>query len=117
MAAPNINDHLSFRPVDDIIRGWDAQPATPPNSPLALDAIATARASIKPPVVPDMQPLIARAWGVCPQGARRTVLRAASIDPARWDAPIHSFTDSERIAIRAAASAAVRVFERVRNAI
>ena len=117
MGVSLIDSHMSFTPAAEILREREKFTPTPPGSPLALDALAAAKAAIKPVVRPNMQPLIAQAWGVSPRGARRQVLIAAGLDPARWESPIHSFTDSERIAIKAAAAAAVRVFERVLNAV
>ncbi|MQQ99252.1 hypothetical protein GEV47_00950 [Glaciimonas sp. GS1] len=60
---------------------------------------------------------MAQSWGTTPTNARRSVLRAAGVDVERYDQPIHSFNDAERAAIKAAALAAVRVFERVLNAV
>ena len=39
-----------------------------------------------------------------PRGARRSVLIAAGMDADRWESPIHSFTEEERIELRAATS-------------
>jgi hypothetical protein len=119
MAVSQITDHLSFRPATEIIREWEQMPASLPGCPAALSALAEAKASIRPPVVPDVRKrlLTAQAWGVSPRGARRNVLRAAGLNPQRWENPIHSFTDAERIALRAAASSAIRMYERMLNAI
>jgi hypothetical protein len=117
VAASKIKFHPSYQPADELLRTWEEQVATPPNSPIALNAIATAKASLKRKVGRDRQQLVAQAWGVSSSGARRNVLRAAGLNPQRWDEPIHSFSDSERIALRAAALAAVRAFERILNAI
>jgi len=39
------------------------------------------------------------------------------MDAERWESPIHSFTEEERIEMRAATAAAIRVYERLLNAI
>jgi hypothetical protein len=117
VANSKVKFHPSYLAAEVLFRSWEEQAVTPPNDPIALHAIATAKASLKRSITRDRQRLIAQAWGVSPGGARRNVLRAAGLNPERWDEPIHSFTDAERIALRAAALAAVRVFERILNAI
>ena len=118
MGAAMIDNHLSFRPASEILNAWAAENnPTPPDSVVALSALAAAKAAIKRRPTANTSRLTAQAWGVTPMGVRRNVLRAAGLDGERWDCPIHSFTESERIAMRAAAAQAVRLYEQVLNAI
>ncbi|PRC90995.1 hypothetical protein [Solimicrobium silvestre] len=117
MSVSLINDHLSFRPATDIFKVWDQGRPTPPNSPLALRALAEAKAAIQHRQVENKSPLTAQLWGVTPAGVRRNILRAAGLEDHRWDCPVHSFSDAERIAMKAAAEHGVRLYERASHAI
>src|SRR5437660_12515726 len=118
MGASMIDNHLSFRPASEILRAWATENnPTPPDSDVAISALAAAKAAIKRRPAADTSRLTAQAWGVTKMALRRYVLSAAGLDVNRWDCPIHSFTDAERIAMRAAAAQAGRSYERVRNAI
>lgn len=109
-----IDWHPSFVPASEILRERDAQQVTPLE--VGRDAIKAAKGLIKKRKS-STAAHIASAWGATSQGARRTVLRAAGLNPDYWERPIDSFSDSERAEIRAAALAAVRTFERVLNAV
>jgi hypothetical protein len=112
-----IKDHASFRPAADYLRAYEAIAPTPPGDPVATAALAQAKAALQRHPRQDTAPLVAQAWGVTPRAVRRNVLNLAGLDPNRWESPIHSFTDSERIAMRAAANRAVRAYESVLNAV
>jgi hypothetical protein len=111
--------HASYRPAAEILRERDRRSPTPPGNPLALAELAKSKAALSCArrARPNTAPLVARAWGVTEGAVRRNVLKLAGLDPARWESPVHSFTDSERIAIQAAALRAVRAYEQVLNAI
>lgn len=125
MPASLIDNHLSFLPAAAILAKRDKQVPTPPGAPAALAAIAAAKASLAKRARErenerrkgSEERFIAQAWGLSPRGARRSVLIAAGMDAERWESPIHSFTDEERIELRAATAAAIRVYERLLNAI
>lgn len=117
MPVSLIDHHMSFLPASEILAERDKVTPTPPGAPHALAAIAEAKASLRALKPVNMAPFMARAWGLSPRGARRSVLIAAGLDPDRWESPIHSFTDAERIELRAATGAAIRVYERLLNAI
>jgi len=117
MRTAKVKDHASFHPAADFLRARDEETPTPPNDPVALAALAKAKAQLRIRERQDMTPIVAKAWGVTPRAVRRNVLNLAGLDPNRWESPIHSFTDSERIAIRAAANRAVRAYESVLNAV
>jgi len=84
---------------------------------MALAELAKAKAALSMRQRENTAYLVAQAWGVTAHAVRRNVLNLAGLDPNRWESPIHSFTDAERIAIRAAAQRAVRAYEGVLNAI
>jgi hypothetical protein len=108
-----------------ILAARDRDVPTPPGAPEALAAIAAAKASLAERASlrtieqrrASEARFIAQAWGLSPRAARRSVLIAAGLDADRWESPIHSFTEEERIELRAATSAAIRVYERLLNAI
>jgi hypothetical protein len=117
MRTAKIKDHASFHPAADFLRAREAEVPTPPGAPIALEALAEAKAKLRIRAQQDMAPIVAQAWGITPRAVRRNVLNLAGLDPDRWESPVHSFTDSERIAMRAAANRAVRAYESVLNAI
>lgn len=118
MDAAMIDNHLSFRPASDILRSWEQIVPTPPNSTLAIDTLAAAKATIKNRRSrPSSAQLKAQVWSATPAATRRHVLRKAGLDPKRWEEPIHSFNDAERIQLRCATEAAVRVFDRLLHAL
>lgn len=125
MPAALIDNHLSFMPAAAILAARDKDVPTPPGAPKALAAIAAAKASLAKRATEQANEqrrasearFIAQAWGLSPRGARRSVLMAAGMDADRWESPIHSFTDEERLELRAATAAAIRVYERLLNAI
>ena len=125
MPAALIDNHLSFMPAAAILAARDKDVPTPPGAPEALAAIAAAKASLAQRASARANEqrrasearFIAQAWGLSPRGARRSVLMAAGMDADRWESPIHSFTDEERLELRAATAAAIRVYERLLNAI
>lgn len=125
MPASLIDNHLSFLPASAILAARDKDVPTPPGAPEALAAIAAAKASLAKRATKQANEqrrasetrFIAQAWGLSPRGARRSVLMAAGMDADRWESPIHSFTDEERLELRAATAAAIRVYERLLNAI
>jgi len=117
MRTAKVKDHASFHPAAEFLRAREAETPTPPNDPAALAALAEVKANLKSRKGRDMTPIVAQAWGMQPRPVRRNVLNLAGLDPDRWESPIHSFTDSERIAIRAAANRAVRAYESVLNAV
>jgi len=117
MRTSKIKDHASFHPASDFLRARETDTPTPPRDPVALAALAEVKATLRTRERQDMTPIVAQAWGVTPRAVRRNVLNLAGLDPDRWESPIHSFTDSERIAIRAAATRAVRAYESVLNAV
>ena len=125
MPASLIDNHLSFLPAAAILAARDKDVPTPPGAPEALAAIAAAKASLAKRASEQANEqrrasearFIAQAWGLSPRGARRSVLMAAGMDADRWESPIHSFTDEERLELRAATAAAIRVYERLLNAI
>lgn len=125
MPATLIDNHLSFMPAAAILAARDKDVPTPPGAPEALAAIAAAKASLaqRASALTNEQRrasearFIAQAWGLSPRGARRSVLMAAGMDADRWESPIHSFTNEERLELRAATAAAIRVYERLLNAI
>ena len=118
MAASMIDNHLSFTPATQIIAGWDAAAATVTPADIAQEKLLAARRLIKPrDDAPRLQRLTAQSWGVTPEHARRYVLYVAGLSMARWESPIHSFTTSERAAIKAAVVASVGMFERVLHAV
>ncbi|MCU6435171.1 hypothetical protein LPB67_15445 [Undibacterium sp. Jales W-56] len=110
VARPVINLwHESFAPACAPV----TLDCTPPSKAHVL--LAEIKKTIK--AEPQQRGMKASAWAVTPRGARRTVLSAAGLNPDEWERPIDSFSDSERAALSAAARAAVRVYERVCNAI
>lgn len=113
-----IDNHLSFRPAAEVIRSREIEAATMTSADRAHAELEKVRKLIKvrAPKAGDVLPA-ARTWGATKQGARRTVLRAAGLDATRWDCPLHSFSESEQIAIKAAAAEALRVFGQVFDAI
>ena len=125
MPASLIDNHLSFLPAAAILAARDKDVPTPPGAPEALAAIAAAKASLAKRASEQANEqrrasearFIAQAWGLSPRGARRSVLMAAGMDADRWESPIHSFTEEERIELRVATAAAIRVYERLLNAI
>ena len=125
MPAALIDNHLSFMPAAAILAARDKDVPTPPGAPEALAAIAAAKASLAKRATEQANEqrrasearFVAQAWGLSPRGARRSVLMAAGMDTDRWESPIHSFTDEERLELRAATAAAIRVYERLLNAI
>lgn len=125
MPASLIDNHLSFLPAAAILAARDKDVPTPPGAPEALAAIAAAKASLAKRASEQANEqrrasearFIAQAWGLSPRGARRSVLMASGMDADRWESPIHSFTDEERLELRAATAAAIRVYERLLNAI
>jgi len=125
MPASLIDNHLSFLPASAILAARDKDVPTPPGAPEALAAIAAAKASLAKRATEQANEqrrasetrFIAQAWGLSPRGARRSVLMAAGMDADRWESPIHSFTEEERIELRVATAAAIRVYERLLNAI
>jgi len=117
MRAAKIKDHASFHPAVDFLRARDAEVPTPPGDPVALATLAEIKDKLRIRPRLDMTPIVAQAWGVTPRQVRRNVLNLAGLDPNRWESPIHSFTNSERIAMRAAASRAVRAYESVLNVV
>jgi len=117
MRSAKIKDHASFHPASEFLLAREAEVPTPPGDPLALAELAKVKATLQARQRVNSTPLIAQAWGVTPRAVRRNVLNLAGLDPNRWESPIHSFTDAERIAIRAAAQRAVRAYEGVLNAI
>ena len=125
MPASLIDNHLSFLPASAILAARDKDVPTPPGAPEALAAIAAAKASLAKRATEQANEqrhasetrFIAQAWGMSPRGARRSVLMAAGMDADRWESPIHLFTDEERLELRAATAAAIRVYERLLNAI
>lgn len=125
MPASLIDNHLSFLPAAAILAARDKDVPTPPGAPEALAAIAAAKASLAKRATEQANEqrrasearFVAQAWGLSPRGARRSVLMAAGMDADRWESPIHSFTDEERLELRAATAAAIRVYERLLNAI
>ena len=125
MPAALIDNHLSFMPAAAILAARDKDVPTPPGAPEALAAIAAAKASLAKRATEQANEqrrasearFIAQAWGLSPRGARRSVLMAAGMDADRWESPIHSFTEEERIELRVATAAAIRVYERLLNAI
>lgn len=125
MPAALIDNHLSFMPAAAILAARDKDMPTPPGAPEALAAIAAAKASLAKRATEQANEqrrasearFTAQAWGLSPRGARRSVLMAAGMDADRWESPIHSFTDEERLELRAATAAAIRVYERLLNAI
>ncbi|MDZ5636917.1 hypothetical protein [Janthinobacterium sp. GMG1] len=117
MPASLIDNHLSFQPATEILAARDKDMPTPPGAGHALAAIAEAKAQLRSIKPRNLAPFMAQAWGLSPRGARRSVLIAAGMDADRWESPIHSFTEEERIELRAATSAAIRVYERLLNAI
>jgi hypothetical protein len=113
-----IDNHLSFQSAAEVIRSREIAAATMTPADRAHAELAKARKLIKvrQPKVGDVLQ-VAKTWGATKEGARRSVLRAAGLDAARWNCPIHSFSESERIAIKAAAAEAQRVFRQVFDAI
>lgn len=120
-----IDNHQSFLPAAFILAERSKDVPTPPGAPQALAAIAAAKATLAQCASARANEqrrgsearFIAQAWGLSPRGARRSVLIAAGLDADRWESPIHSFTEEERIELRAATAAAIRVYERLLNAI
>lgn len=125
MPTALIDNHLSFLPAAAILAARDKDIPTRPGAPEALAALAAAKACLAArndlSAVEERRAnearFIAQAWGLSPRGARRSVLIAAGLDADRWESPIHSFTEAERIELRAATRAAIRVYERLFNAI
>lgn len=118
MGVAMIDSHLSFCPAAEILRSWEAIVPTPPNSALAIDALAAAKATIRNRRArPSTAQLKAQVWSATPAATRRQVLRKAGLDPKRWEEPIHSFNTAERNQIRLATEAAVRVFDRLLHAL
>lgn len=108
--------HPSFEPVQKLFAVWDAENQTPCEK--AKEHLACIKEQIKQTdFLGNQAALVGQTWGVVPRGARRTVLSAAGLDPEQWERPITSFSAVERAALLAAARAAVRVYERVVNAI
>ena len=124
MPAALIDNHLSFMPAAAILAARDKDVPTPPGArmrwppslPQKPAGPAGKRAANEQRRASEAR-FIAQAWGLSPRGARRSVLMAAGMDADRWESPIHSFTDEERLELRAATSAAIRVYERLLNAI
>ncbi|MGS0743270.1 hypothetical protein ACVBEF_15805 [Glaciimonas sp. GG7] len=118
MAASMIDNHLSFTPAAQIIAGWESAAGAVTPADIAQQKLMAARQLIKPRNdAPRLQRLTAQSWGVTPEHARRYVLYVAGLPMTRWESPIHSFTASERAAIRAAVVASVGMFERVLHAV
>jgi len=117
MRTAKIKDHASFHPAADFLRAREAEVPTPPGDALALAELAKVKATLKARQRENTAPLVAQAWGVTPRAVRRNVLNLAGLDPNRWESPIHSFTDDERITMRSAANRAIRAYESVLNAV
>ena len=125
MPATLIDNHRSYLPAVAILAARDKDVPTPPGAPEALAAIAAAKASLAKRASAQANEqrrasearFIAQAWGLSPRGARPSLRMAAGMDPDRWETPIPTFTDEERLELRAATAAAIRVYERLLNAI
>ncbi|EIJ45926.1 hypothetical protein GWL_29540 [Herbaspirillum sp. GW103] len=48
---------------------------------------------------------------------RRHILALAGLSADRWECPIHSFTEAERLAMRHAVLRAITTYERALNAV
>ena len=118
MGVSLIDHHPSFMPVTDLFAEWDGATATLTTPDHARAKLVLVRQQIKPRQdAARLQRLTAQSWGVTPEHARRYVLFVAGLPMTRWESPIHSFTPSERAAIRAAVVASVGMFERVMHAV
>ncbi|PUA16848.1 hypothetical protein [Glaciimonas sp. PCH181] len=118
MGASLIDNHLSFTPASQIIAGWELAAGTLTPADTAQVKLLAARRLIKlRNDAPQIQRLTAQSWGATPEHARRYVLYVAGLPMTRWDSPIHSFSASERAAIKAAVVASVGMFERVLHAV
>lgn len=117
MRTAKIKDHASFHPATDFLMAREGEVPTPPGNALALSELAKAKATLQARRAESTAGLVAKAWGVTPRPVRRNVLNLAGLDPNRWESPIDSFTENERIAMRAAANRAVRAYESVLNAV
>jgi len=117
MCCARIKDHASFRPASLVLQERASWRPTPPGNSAALAEIDKSKRLLQQRPRPNLQAGIAFSWAATPRAIRRNILSLAGLSPDRWESPIHSFTDSERIAMRAAAHRAIRAYERLLNAI
>ncbi|MRT28338.1 hypothetical protein FYB76_05955 [Herbaspirillum sp. CAH-3] len=66
---------------------------------------------------PNLQTGIAYSWAAMPRPVRRHILTLAGFSADRWECPIHSFTEAERLAMRHAVLRAITTYERALNAV
>jgi len=117
MRCARIKDHASFRPVTDLLRERAAQAPTPPGDEAALAELEKAMTLLRTRKRPNNQLGVAYSWAATSKPVRRHILSLAGLSPDRWESPIHSFTEAERLAMRHAVLRAISTYERALNAV
>lgn len=117
MRCARIKDHASFRPATELLRERAAEVPTPAGDVAARAELEKAKSLLLSRVKPNHQSGVAYSWAATDKPVRRHILNLAGLSPDRWESPIHSFTEAERLAMRRAASRAILTYERVLNAV
>nr|DAH69823.1 MAG TPA: hypothetical protein [Caudoviricetes sp.] len=117
MRCARIKDHASFRPVTDLLRERAAQVPTPPGDEAAKAELEKAMMLLRSRKRPNHQIGVAYSWAATARPVRRHILALAGLSADRWESPIHSFTEAERLAMRHAVLRAISTYERVLNAV
>ncbi|WP_079218121.1 hypothetical protein [Herbaspirillum robiniae] len=117
MRCARIKDHASFRPAADLLAARDAQKPTPPGSEAAKEELSKAMALLLGREKPNHQIGTAYSWAATEKPVRRHILNMAGLSPDRWESPIHSFTEAERLTMRRAVLRAITIYERALNAV
>ncbi|WP_433692426.1 hypothetical protein [Herbaspirillum seropedicae] len=117
MRCARIKDHASFRPATELLRERAAQAPTPPGDEAANAELQKALAMLSKRQRPNHQTAVAYSWAATAKPVRRHILALAGLSPDRWESPIHSFTEAERLAMRHAVLRAITTYERALNAV
>ncbi|MCI1014990.1 hypothetical protein HWE04_14135 [Herbaspirillum sp. C7C2] len=117
MRCARIKDHASFRPATDLLRERAAQVPTPPGDEAAKAELEKAMMLLRTRKRPNHQIGVAYSWAATAKPVRRHILALAGLPPDRWESPIHSFTEAERLAMRHAVLRAISTYERALNAV
>jgi len=117
MRGARIKDHASFRPAADLLRERAAWVPTPPGNEAAKAELSKSISLLRNRRRPDLQTGIAYSWAAMPKPVRRHILALAGLSADRWECPIHSFTEAERLAMRHAVLRAITTYERALNAV
>jgi len=116
MRGARIKDHASFRPASDLLRERAAGPM-PPGNEAAKAELEKSISLLRNRRRPNLQTGIAYSWAAMAKPVRRHILALAGLSADRWESPIHSFTEAERLAMRHAVLRAITTYERALNAV